>query len=121
MPKLPLKIFSSHPELLIAQPNLTEIQTESYKWFKETGLKESLKEVSPIKDYTGKELELYFLDYYFDEPRHDEATAKFKDLTFEAPLRIKLKLVNKKLNTTKEQEVYFGDFPVNDAPRNLHY
>lgn len=112
MPKLPLKIFSNHPGPLITQPNLTEIQTQSYKWFLKKGLKELFAEISPIKDYTGKELELHFLDYYFDEPKYDEATAKFKDLTYEASLRIKLKLVNKRLNTTKEQEVYFGDFPL---------
>jgi len=112
MSKLPLKIFSSHPGSLVSQPNLIEVQTQSYEWFKKIGLKELLSETSPIKDYTGKELELHFLDYYFDEPRYDEATAKFKDLTYEAPLRIKLKLVNKKLKSVKEQEVYFGDFPI---------
>jgi DNA-directed RNA polymerase subunit beta len=112
MPKLPLKIFSSHPGPLVPQSNLAEIQIQSYKWFLEKGLRELFDEISPIKDYTGKELELHFLNYYFDEPKYDEVTAKFKDLTYEASLRVKLKLINKRLNASKEQEVYFGDFPV---------
>jgi len=110
--KLPTKIFSRHPGPLTAQPNLVEIQTQSYDWFLKTGLKELFKEISPIKDYTGKDLELHFVDFYFDEPKYDEVYARFKDLTYEAPLRVKLKLINHKTKETKEQEVYFGDFPI---------
>ncbi len=112
MEKLPTKIFSSHPGPFVKPDHLAAIQTESYQWFKKTGLKELFGEISPIKDYTGKELELNFSDYYFDEPKYDEEYAKIKNLTFEAPLRVKLKLVNHKTKETKEQEVYFGDFPV---------
>src|SRR3989344_5832958 len=112
MNKLPTKVFSSHPGEFIKQDHLAAVQLQSYRWFKETGLKELLEEVSPIKDYTGKEIELHFLDHYFDEPKYDEEYSKVKDLTFEAPLRVKLKLVNHKTKETKEQEVYFGDFPV---------
>ena len=75
------------------------------------GLKELFHEISPIKDYSGKELELYFVDYYFDEPKYDEETARFKDLSFEAPLRAKVRLVNHRTKEDKEQEVYLGDFP----------
>lgn len=110
--KLPVKVFSSHPKALVAQPNLVEIQTQSYQWFLKTGLKELFKEISPIKDYTGKDLELHFVDYYFDEPKYDEAHARFKDLTYEAPLRIKLKLENHRAKENKEQEIYFGDLPM---------
>ena len=63
MPKLPTKVFSSHPGPLIKQPNLVEIQTASYQWFLDHGLKELFSEVSPIKDYTGKDLELHFRDF----------------------------------------------------------
>jgi len=115
MNKLPTKVFSSHPGGFVKQDHLAAVQLQSYRWFKETGLKELLEEVSPIKDYTGKEIELHFLDYYFDEPKYDEEYSKVKDLTFEAPLRVKLKLVNHKTKETKEQEVYFGDFPVMTA------
>ena len=112
MLKLPTKIFSSHPGPLISQPNLVEIQTASYEWFLKAGLKELLKEVSPIKDFAGKDLELHFQDFYFDEPKYDEEYSKFKDLTYESALRIKVKLTNRRTKETKEQEVYFGDFPV---------
>src|SRR3989344_9433345 len=94
--KLPTKVFSSHPGPLVAQPNLVEIQAQSYNWFIKTGLKELFEEVFPMKDYAGKDIELKFVDYYFDEPKYDEAYAKYKDLTFEAPLRVKLKLINHK-------------------------
>ncbi|MBI2025065.1 MAG: DNA-directed RNA polymerase subunit beta [Candidatus Harrisonbacteria bacterium] len=110
--KLPAKIFSSHPGALTAQPNLVEIQTRSFEWFLKTGLKELFDENFPMKDYAGKDLELKFVNYYFDEPKYDETYAKNKDLTFEAPLRAKLKLIDHKTKETKEQEVYFGDFPV---------
>ena len=112
MHKLPAKIFSPHPGAFVRQDNLADIQTKSYAWFKKEGLRELFGEISPIKDYTGKELELHFLDYYFDEPKYDEDHSKLKDLTYEVPLRVKLKLINHKTNETKEQEVYLGDFPV---------
>ena len=70
------------------------------------------EEFSPVRDYVGKDLELYFLDYHFDEPKYSEEVARFKDLTYEAALRVKTKLVNKKFNDIKEQEVYLGDFPM---------
>jgi DNA-directed RNA polymerase subunit beta len=93
-------------------PNLVEIQTNSYKWFCAQGLRELFDEVSPIRDWSGKELELYFLDYYFDEPKSTETEAKIQNSSFEAPLRCNLKLVNKKTKQSKEQEIYLGDFPM---------
>src|SRR5438128_2340641 len=112
MLRLPVKRFASVPPATVPQPNLAEIQTNSYEWILKDGLNELFKEVSPIKDYAGKDLELHFVDYYFDEPKYDEEYAKFKDLTFEASLRVKVKLVNNKTKAEKEQEVYFGDFPL---------
>ncbi len=112
MRKLPTKVFSSHPGQLIKQPNLVEIQTASHEWFMKAGLKELLEEVSPIKDYTGKDLELSFTDFYFDEPKYDEEYSRYKDLTYEAALRVKFKLINHRTKEKKEQEVYLGDFPV---------
>ena len=110
--KLPTKIFSSHPGSLITQPNLVEAQTQSYYWLLKSGLKELFEEISPIRDYTGKDLELHFKDYYLDEPKYNEEHSRLKDLTYEAPLRVKVKLSNKKTGDTKEQEVYFSDLPV---------
>jgi DNA-directed RNA polymerase subunit beta len=92
--------------------DLIEIQKKSYDWFFREGLKELFDEISPIKDFIGRDLELYFLDYYLDEPKFDEVTAKSKNITFEAPLRVNVRLVNKRTNEVKEQEIYLGDFPL---------
>jgi len=112
MPKLPSKTFSSHPGALVEQPDLALIQTNSYEWFRKDGIKELFKEISPITDYSDKQLELHFVDYYFDEPKYSEEEARFKGMTFEAPLRAKVRLVQKGTKKKKEQEVYLGDFPV---------
>src|SRR3989338_1116982 len=95
-----------------ALPNLIEIQLNSYKWFLEKGLKDLLAGVSPIRDFTGKNLELSFGDYYFEKGKYDENTAKERNTTFEAPLYVRAKLVNKVTGKTKTQDVYFGDFPL---------
>ncbi|OHB22464.1 MAG: DNA-directed RNA polymerase subunit beta [Parcubacteria group bacterium RIFCSPLOWO2_01_FULL_48_18] len=107
-----VKVFSTHPGNLVPLPNLVEIQTRSYDLFLRRGLRELMNEISPIKDYTGKELELYFDDYYFDDPKYDEFKSREKDLTHEASLRVKARLVHKKTGEAKKQEVYMGDFPV---------
>ena len=110
--QLPTKVFSKHPGSFIEQPYLATLQAESWDWFVKKGLRELFDEISPIKDYTGNEIELHFLDYHFDEPRYDEETTRLKGLTYEAPLRVNVKLINKVLNDEKEQEVYLGDFPI---------
>ncbi len=96
----------------IPLPNLIETQLSSYQWFLKDGLKELFEEVNPVKDFIGRDLELYFLDYYLDEPKFDEITSKAKNVTYEAPLRVKARLVNKKTGEIKEQEVYMGDLPL---------
>ncbi|MBT4850258.1 DNA-directed RNA polymerase subunit beta, partial [Candidatus Parcubacteria bacterium] len=92
--------------------DLIEVQKKSYDWFFKDGLKELFDEISPIKDFIGRDLELYFTDYYLDEPKFDEVTAKDKNVTFEAPLRVNVRLTNKRTNEVKEQEIYLGDFPL---------
>ncbi|MBI3963714.1 MAG: DNA-directed RNA polymerase subunit beta, partial [Candidatus Kerfeldbacteria bacterium] len=96
----------------IPLPNLIEVQRTSYEWFLKDGLKELFEEVSPIEDFTGRELELHLLDYYLDDPRFDEDFAKEKNLTYEAPIRVNAKLVNKRTGAARTQEVYLGDFPI---------
>lgn len=96
----------------IPLPDLIEVQRHSYDWFFREGLRELFDEISPIKDFIGRDLELHFLDYYLDEPRFDEQTAKAKNLSYEAALRVQVKLINKKTNEIKEQSIYLGDFPV---------
>jgi len=93
-------------------PNLIEVQLISYKWFLEKGLKELLGEINPIRDFTGKNLELYFGDYFFDKPKYDEFVSRERNTTYEAPLYVSAKLVNKVTGKTKTQDVYFGDFPL---------
>jgi len=111
--KMPTKNFSSHPAPFIEQQFLAEIQIASWNWFVKKGLKELFDEISPIRDYSGKEMELYFSNYFFDEPKYDEETAQYKGLSYEAALRAKVKLVNKMdKSDTREQEVYLGDFPI---------
>jgi len=106
------KVFSSAPKNILMPPNLIEVQLDSYKWFLEVGLRELLDELSPVKDYSGKNLQLYFLDYYFDEPKHDEKWAKDHGASYEAPLRVNLRLENKETKEAKDQEIYLGDFPI---------
>ncbi|MBI2484977.1 DNA-directed RNA polymerase subunit beta [Candidatus Uhrbacteria bacterium] len=93
-------------------PDLVEVQRDSYAWFLKEGIRELFDEINPIRDFIGRDLELTFDDYYLDEPKFDEVTSREKNITFEAPLRVKTKLVNKRLNTTKEQEIYLGDLPL---------
>ena len=70
------------------------------------------EEINPIRDYIGRDLELYFSDYFLDEPRFDEVVARKRNTTYEAALRVKTKLVNKRTGEVKEQEVYLADFPL---------
>ena len=92
-------------------PNLIEIQTSSYKWFLEEGLKEMFDDISPIEDFTGN-LSLEFIDYSFGEPKYSVEEAKERDVTYAAPLRVKVRLVNKETGEVKDQEVFMGDFPL---------
>ncbi|MFA6963735.1 MAG: DNA-directed RNA polymerase subunit beta [Patescibacteria group bacterium] len=93
-------------------PNLIEIQTKSYEWFFKEGLRELLDEISPVEDFTNELYSLSFGDYYLDKPRIDEKTAREKNQTYKAPLRVKLSLLNKQTKEIKEGEVFLGDFPL---------
>jgi DNA-directed RNA polymerase subunit beta len=105
------KYFTGFSEVM-EMPNLIEAQLRSYKWFLDKGLAELFAEINSIKDFTGKNLELFFGEYYLDKPKYDEKTAKERNTTFEAPLYVSVKLVNKVTGKTKTQDVYFGDFPL---------
>lgn len=93
-------------------PDLIELQKNSYKWFLKEGLAELFDEISPIVDFNNRELELYFGDYYLDKPKFDEVESREKNITYEAPLRIKVILKNQKTSQEISQEVYLGDFPL---------
>ena len=92
-------------------PNLIEIQTASYKWFLEEGLKEMFQDISPIEDFAGN-LSLEFVDYRLEEPKYPVEESKERDVTYNAPLRVKVRLINNKTGEIKEQEVFMGDFPL---------
>ncbi len=106
------RIFSKYPPEQFGAPNLVQVQLDSYQWFLDVGLKELLSGVSPIEDWTGKELELRFLDFKLEEPKYSERTAREKNITFEAPLRVKISLTNKGTGKVQEQEIYLADFPL---------
>jgi len=106
------KYFSRYKKPLSDFPNLVGIQTESYRWLVKDGLKELFQEFSPIKDYSEKKFELEFASFQLDEPKHDEYFAKENKLSYEASLRVKVKLKNKVLNAEKEQEIFLADFPL---------
>jgi len=105
------KYFNS-PLGTIPLPNLIEMQLNSYQWFLKEGLKELLDEISPAQDSLGKTFDLFFREYHLEEPKYDEFTSKEKNVTYEAPLKCKVELVNKETGEIKEQEIFLGDFPV---------
>jgi len=96
----------------IAVPDLIEVQKSSYQWFFDEGLKELFEEVSPIKDFTGREMELWLGEFTLDEPKFDEVTSRAKNITYEAPLRVTARLTNRRTDEHREQEIYLGDFPL---------
>lgn len=93
-------------------PNLIQIQTQSYNWFLEEGLREVFEDISPIQDYANN-LVLEFIDYSLsDPPKYDQETCKERDATYAAPLKVKVRLITHETGEVKEQEVFMGDFPL---------
>lgn len=92
-------------------PNLIEIQQQSYQKFLDDGLREIFQDISPISDFTGN-LVLEFVDYSLGEPKYSVDESKERDVTYAAPLRVKVRLLNKETGEVKEQEVFMGDFPL---------
>lgn len=92
-------------------PNLIEIQTSSYQWFLDEGLREMFQDISPIEDFTGN-LSLEFIDYSLGDPKYSVEESKERDVTYSAPLRVKVRLINKETGEVKDQDVFMGDFPL---------
>src|SRR5579859_3928953 len=99
------KNYSRITEVL-GMPNLIRVQTDSFNWFLEEGLKELFAEISPITDFTGRNLLLEFLDYSIGTAKHDEIECRERDMTFAAPLRVRAKLTAKESGEIKEQEIF---------------
>ena len=93
-------------------PNLLEVQTSSFQWLIDEGLREVFQDVSPIEDFAGN-LILEFVDYYVsDEIKYDIEDAKQRDTNYSAPLKVKVRLINVETGEVKEQEVFMGDLPL---------
>jgi DNA-directed RNA polymerase subunit beta len=92
-------------------PNLIDIQKASFDWFMEAGLRETIDDISPIEDYTGT-LAVEFGEYEFGEPQFSIQECREKDLTYQVPLSITVRFVNKETGEIREQRVFMGDFPM---------
>ncbi|MFR1323975.1 MAG: DNA-directed RNA polymerase subunit beta, partial [Ezakiella massiliensis] len=93
-------------------PDLLEVQTSSFKWFLEEGIKEVFQDISPIEDYAGN-LILEFVDYKIDDEfKYSQTEARLRDASYSAGLRAKVRLINKETGEVKEQEVFMGDIPI---------
>ena len=97
--------YFSKQAISISLPNLIDIQKDSYNWLFENGIKELLDEINPIDDFTGKKYSLEFEDYELEEPKIDEQRAKDRNLSYKAPLKCRVKLVNKDLEISKGADV----------------
>mgnify|MGYP003758900091 FL=1 len=93
-------------------PNLIEVQKNSYRWFLEEGIKQVFEDISPITDYT-ENLVLEFVDYRLEKsPKYTVEECKERDINYSAPLKVRVRLINKETGEVKEQEVFMGDFPL---------
>jgi DNA-directed RNA polymerase subunit beta len=106
------KYFGRFKEPLTDMPNLVEAQMHSFDWLIEKGLKEVMSEFSSIQDYSGKKFELDFVDFKLGAPQYDEFYAKDNKLSYEAPLKVTVRLKNKTLGGSKEQEIFMADLPL---------
>src|SRR6266545_4630876 len=92
-------------------PNLIDIQKASFDWFMSDGLRETIDDISPIEDYTGT-LAVEFADYWFGDPQFTITECREKDLTYQVPLSMTVRFVNKDTGEIREQTVFMGDFPM---------
>ncbi len=108
-----LRMSYQRQEEVLEMPNLIEVQKDSYRWFLEEGFREALADISPITDYSGR-LSLEFVDYVLaeDEIKHTIEECKERDLTYEAPVKIKVRLHNKEKEEITEHEIFMGNFPL---------
>ena len=102
--------FSRIKEVL-KLPNLTDVQTESYKWFLDKGIKEVFDDIMPISDFSGK-LSLEYVGYKLQKPKYTVDEARDHDATYAAPMHVTLKLTNQETGEIKTQDVFFGDLPL---------
>src|SRR5215471_20853975 len=95
-------------------PNLIQVQLDSFSWFKREGLRELFAEISPIEDFTSKNLKLEFIvpDEPFEEPKYTEDQCRERDATYAAPLYVTVRLTYKETGVIQEKRIFMGDFPL---------
>ncbi|MBQ2680373.1 MAG: DNA-directed RNA polymerase subunit beta, partial [Eggerthellaceae bacterium] len=102
--------FAKIPDVMDV-PNLIAIQTESFKWFTTEGLDQAFADISPIENST-KDMCVEFGDHRFGDPKFSVDECKEKDVSYQAPLFVEIRFINKETGEIKEQEVFVGDFPL---------
>ena len=105
------RLYWGKQNTVLPELDLTKVQRDSYEWFLTDGIRDILEEVSPIKDFTGKNWELSFSKHTFGKPKHLPREAREKSLSYDMPLRVVATLFNKQTNETTKQEVFLGDVP----------
>jgi len=106
------KFFSRFKAPRVETPNLSQAQLDSFQWILKEGIKDTFKEFTPIKDYSGKKFDLEFVKIEVGEPKYDEHYAKAQKLSLDVPIRAIVRLKNKTTGSEQEQEVFLADFPV---------
>ncbi len=106
------KYFTHQIDQKVEIPSLIEIQLNSYNWYLQEGIRDLLEEITPIQDFSGKKLELHFLEHSIGEAKYNAETAKNKNLTYEAALKVHVQLINKETGEIKEQDVFLGNIPL---------
>jgi len=106
------KHFGKYKKPLSGLPNLVETQIKSYEWLIEKGIKDTFKDFSPIKDYSENKFHLEFSDLWLEKPKFDEHYAKSHNLSYDAPLKVRVKLKNLSIKEEKEQELFLADLPL---------
>ncbi len=110
-PSRPQKSYARIPQFL-EPASLIQVQLDSFEWLKTHGVRELFDEVNPIQDHTGSRYELDFLGHTFDKPKFTEAECRTKEITYEAPLQVAVKLGVRETGELKEQTLYFGNMPM---------
>src|SRR5256712_879254 len=111
---LPERVSFAHIPDIRPMPDLIQIQLDSFEWFKKEGLRELFDEISPIEDFTGKNLKLEFIvpPEPFGKPKYTEDECRDRDTTYAAPLTVKARLTNKETGEIIEKDIFMGDFPL---------
>ena len=111
-----IRMSYSRQKEVLEMPNLIEVQKNSYDWFLKKGLKEVFEDISPITDYSGH-LSLEFTDFSLceEEAKYSIEECKERDATYAAPLKVKVRLINKETDSFSEHEIFMGDLPLMTA------